>query len=89
MTDARAHDEPVDRATRLAGRALEAIEAAPEYVEGIHAIVLIDDGDKGGNALLRVRGRPRRRRRLAARTLGRYVKFTAFRSRSPLCGGDE
>jgi hypothetical protein len=41
-------DEPMDRLTRLAGVARDAIEADPEYEEGDRLLISLNDDDNGG-----------------------------------------
>jgi hypothetical protein len=48
---ATAHDEPVDRLTRLCKTAIEAIEADPEFTDNIKGIIMLNDGDRGGLAM--------------------------------------
>jgi hypothetical protein len=48
MSQATRSHQPHDRLTRITERVISTIEADPEYREGDHAIVFMDDGNRGG-----------------------------------------
>ena len=51
MTARRTEGRPHDRLTRLAAAMTDALETDPEYQDGDKAIVMLDDGTRGGIVL--------------------------------------
>lgn len=47
----RTEGQPHDRLTRLCAAMMSALEADPEYRDGDKAIIMLDDGVKGGLVL--------------------------------------
>lgn len=48
MAEERLSDEPVDKLTRLTAVMTSALEADPEYNDNVRAIIMLDDGKRGG-----------------------------------------
>lgn len=51
MSKVTTHDEPHDRLTRMCQSGITAIEADPEFTEGIKGVIMLDDGKHGGIAI--------------------------------------
>jgi hypothetical protein len=48
VTTRRTAGEPHDRLTRLADAMITALEANPDYEDGIKAMIFVDHGNRGG-----------------------------------------
>ena len=48
MADEKRTTEPHDRLTRLTAVMTDALEAAPEYSDSVKAVIMLDDGIRGG-----------------------------------------